>query len=564
MASLRLRRMDGSTESVELSRSQPVTIGRQSFNDICVEEHDVAPMLCRVSWNKTGFEVTAATASGVEVNSNTVVHMLLQPGDTIHVGSCDLVFVDESGTGSEPDSHRSRKPGSKREPAPKPESAKQGHTRRAHEEAREEKPADDLSLFMGTVLTESQAEMPPQGADDDLFETKPRSHPKSKIGGAGLGLRPVRPGEQEILKSPLVLTLAGGGLALLLITGIFWFLLSREQSNRLYDRAVAEMNAGQYSQSIATFEKFLQEYPTHGLRRQADRGLGKALIQKEISGAIPAWKRGLERLNELIKAHRNESDFSDLHLSLFQFAEQISLGAAKTAETTRDPELLVISKDAQDLLERYADPSAPPTGTINRIVEQRGKAKGAIEKQKTFDLAMTAVDAALAEKKPMLALSERERLVKSFPEFVSSKRVKDVLQKALDLERSVVATDETERPAETGESTPPPPEPILGLFHTRSRTEDSSAGQIVFVTGKDSCYAVDPATGEVVWRRVIGAWSPFFPVKAAGSQAGIDCLPAGDRTSDLESVAGSTSLGKSARQRWSDLSSAGGKCTGSN
>jgi hypothetical protein len=201
------------------------------------------------------------------------------------------------------------------------------------------------------------------------------------------------------------------------------------------------MNGGQYSQSIATFEKFLREYPNHGLHRQALRGLAKAQVHKEISGATPSWKRGLERLNELIKSHRNESDFSDMHSSVFQFADQISLGAAKTAETTRDPELLVVSKDAQDLLERYSDPSAPPTGTLSRINEQRSKARTAIEKQKTFDLAMKTVDSALADKKPMLALSERERLVRSFPEFINSKRVKEALQKSLDLERSVVATD---------------------------------------------------------------------------------------------------------------------------
>jgi outer membrane protein assembly factor BamB len=226
-------------------------------------------------------------------------------------------------------------------------------------------------------------------------------------------------------------------------------------------------------------------------------------------------------LNELIKTHRNEADFSSLHSSLFLYAEQISMGAAKTAETNRDPDLLVVSKEAQDLVERYSDPASPLTGTISRITEQRSKAQGAIEKQRAFDLAMKTVDTAITEKMPMVALSERERLVRSFPDFISSKRVKESLQKALDLERSVVATDETEHPAKTDEDRPQSGESILGILHSRSRMDETSQGQIVFVTSKDSCYAVDPATGELVWRRVIGANTPFFPVVTTGSQASV-------------------------------------------
>ena len=511
MATLKIKQISGSTETRELSRSHPLTIGRQDFNDICIPEEGVARMHCRISWNKTGFEVTAATADGIEVNSTTVAHLILSSGDTIRVGSCDLIFDDESNVPQVPapqvpavdEAPLPRKPRGKSEPP--------------------QKVIDDLSLYEGEIDSDWQQELIPFSDEDDEEIRYPQrnSKTKSKPLAGPLAIKPVRPGEQEILKSPLVLGLTGGGLTLLLITGIFWFLTSRELSNRMYDRAVAEMNDGQYTQAIASFERFIQQYPNHTLRRQAERGLAKGFVQKEISGATPGWKRGLERLNELIKTHRNEADFSSLHSSLFLYAEQISMGAAKTAETNRDPDLLVVSKEAQDLVERYSDPASPLTGTITRITEQRSKAQGAIEKQRAFDLAMKTVDTAITEKKPMVALSERERLVRSFPDFISSKRVKESLQKALDLERSVVATDETERPAKTVEDRTQSGESILGILHSRSRMDETSQGQIVFVTSKDSCYAVDPATGELVWRRVIGANTPFFPVVTTGSQASV-------------------------------------------
>ena len=171
-AFLILRRLDGSTEQRELSRSQPLTIGRQSFNDICISEPDVAPMHCRVSWNKTGFEVTAATPAGVEVNSGSVAHMMLNSGDTIRVGSVDLIFEEEqhSGRDAPHEPQSSRKSGGKAESV--------------------EKSIKDLPLYEGKVLTESQAELEAlQAADEDFFADAaplPGKAPKQKPADGGI------------------------------------------------------------------------------------------------------------------------------------------------------------------------------------------------------------------------------------------------------------------------------------------------------------------------------------------------------------------------------------------
>ena len=58
-------------------------------------------------------------------------------------------------------------------------------------------------------------------------------------------------------------------------------------------------------------------------------------------------------------------------------------------------------------------------------------------------------------------------------------------------------------------------------MHTRSRTEEPAGTRPVFVLAKDCCYAVDHATGEPIWRRVIGLDSPFFPVKVETSLPGL-------------------------------------------
>ncbi|MFO1046269.1 MAG: PQQ-binding-like beta-propeller repeat protein [Planctomycetaceae bacterium] len=539
MPSLELQYADGRVTTCELSRTQPLTIGKQSFNDICVAGDDVGAMHCRVLWNKSTFEVTAATSNGVEVNGTTVAHARLNPGDVIRVGNVDLVYIDPD---AEPEPEiRLREIPETPPPLPKhPASTKQNRdTSSSHgRDKREpvEQPQPEASLFEGPVYTESQVmaayDVIASVEEDSLSPIKLKPLPSSRTEDsppskkldryAGMGMSmgsPVRPGEQDALRSPLVLGLSLGGMVLVLITGIFWFLISREQSTRLYDRAVTELNDGQYAQSIASFEQFLQQYSGHALQRQAERGLGKALVQKEIAGGTPAWKKGLEQVHSLISRHRNESDFADLTSVLHRYGEEIALGAARTAAATRDPDLLTVSEDAQVILERYSDPASPPTAALNRIKEARVAAVLAIGKQKIFDDSMAAIDAAIAANKPMVALSEREKLVRVYEGFASVSRVKESLQKAIDLERSVIKTSDEERAAETTDKPMTGSPPALGIFHTRTRTDETSLGRVAYVVSKDCCYAVDTVTGELAWRRAIGFDAPFFPVTASGTQA---------------------------------------------
>ncbi len=547
MPLLKLQYPDGSEQERELSRSQPLSIGRQSFNDVCVAEDGVGAMHCRISWNKTAFEVTAATASGVDVNGTSVARATLQSGDTLRIGSLDLVYLDsQAGYTDDEDSGirfkvveqaaraKADLPLKLVPPIPEPKSSSRADKPKRPPELPIEpppKPVEDMSLFMGAVYTESQAlpvaAFDDEDDDDDSSQrTLSRSSRSSSNDSSSKKGSPVlsvptgrrRPGEQDIFTSPLFMGLSIGGVVLLLVTGIFWFLMAREQTSRLFAQAQSELANGQPVQAAASFEAFVKTYPRHALRRQVDRGLDQALVQKETTGAAPAWKKGLEQLQKLISNHRAESDFAELHPVLFKLSEEIAIGAAQTAESARDAQLLIVSDEARSLMERYADPTNPPTATLARIKTAKDSAENAIGKQNTFDSAMTAVETALASKQPIVALAEREKLVRRFADYANLKRVKTALQKSLDLERSVIATDETERAAETNEEESALASPALGLFHTRSRTEEVSAGRVAYAVAKDSCYAVDTVTGELVWRRVIGLDAPFFPLLAKATQ----------------------------------------------
>src|SRR5262249_23314165 len=97
----------------------------------------------------------------------------------------------------------------------------------------------------------------------DTFRTttrKPVQFERPTVGtrlAARMGAAPVRPGEQEVLRSPLVLILGGGTLALLLAALTLWFVIGREAASEKYSRAVAALDSRQYPQAISLFEEFL-------------------------------------------------------------------------------------------------------------------------------------------------------------------------------------------------------------------------------------------------------------------------------------------------------------------
>lgn len=558
MARLDVRHGDGRVEQFALSPTRPCSIGRQSFNDIAVAGNDVASFHCRVAWNGAGYEISSATTTGIELNGTAVQTRVLRNGDTIRVGDADLVFkMDEQ---AEPDAAgKTPKPGAAggantfqtsptRTPARGTPIAKSpgdsGRLPRVPAKSKDTKDRDssrpapeDLSMFSGEVLTESAAERAAFAEDslEDIDVDEEQSLldlPSRPSGGRRRHAPPapstrqrdwnrsVRPGEQDIFRSPLVLSLGGGGLALLLFTLTIWFLMARQSAFRLYDRAVADMNDGKFAQAIAGFEEFAVQYPGHKLHRDALLGAGKAKIRREILGATPAWKRGLTQLETFIEEHRKETDFRELQPGICGFAKEIAEGSARTAESTKEEELLQVSASATQVLERYSEANKPPVETLDKIRELTEKARAAILKQRTLDAMLEASRAFLANKQPIPALAERDRLLRRYPDFVNHSQVREILQQALSIERSLLIPEELDQPAVTEDPLAQAPRPFVPLYLARSRTDETSQGRQVLAYVKEAVTAVDTVTGEPLWRRIIGADSPFFPVVAPGSKPG--------------------------------------------
>lgn len=501
---------DGRKKEFPLSRKAPLTIGAQAFNDISIADAGLSPLHCRIGWNKSGYEVTAATPKGVDLNGTIVEHAFLKPGDVLRVGSCDLYYRGDGETSSK--KGEAAKPA---ESAPKPAPEKEPPP-----------PPPESSIFEGQVLVDDEAIESAEESIDELpvlkraEKEKPAPLATGLAGQVGRELQGgrKRPGEQEIFKSPLVLGLGGGSVVLLLIAGTIWFLMGRETSAQLFAQAEQELSEAKYSQAIEHFELYVTRYPASGRTKSAKLQAAKARVQKELAGATPAWSLAWERLQGLVREYRNSPDYNDLKPAVRSYAEQIAYGAAVAAEQTRDATLLPTSADALQLLERSADPDVPLGPIVAKVQEATLKAEAAIARQRTRDESVARMQQFLTDKKPIEALVERESLLRKFPQYRTDRGVIDVLEQALSTAKTSVSAEDVKQPAQPVAESPIPLH-VWPVLHSRSRTDEASLGESVWLLAGDCCYAIDTVTGEPRWRRVIGPDSPIDPVEIRSDPA---------------------------------------------
>jgi outer membrane protein assembly factor BamB len=548
MAQIEIRHLSGSVEMRPLNRATPLSIGSHSSNNICIDEEGVAVLHCRISWSGKSYEVMCGGADGVDVNGQMVQHATLKDGDLLRIGSVDLVFRGRKRTSA---------------PAP-PEEESIGLQQVTDDEIPILKRATDVAREMGGSsgplkpdVAEPRRESFPQTKkphpkpasipspsttdedDEDLDELfaaaqdegaeKSKQSAVARLKGRLAGA-PARPGEQDVARSPLVLMLGGGAIALLLAAVTVWFIIGRETAQKHYAAAQQEMNEGNYQQAAALFESFVQEHPRHQQAENARYGLGMAKIQMALAGATPNWPRGLEELQSFIKQNRDRPNYGSQVESLRKTAANVAFGAAKSVESLSKRrraqpaalnDLLDVSRSAATVLGRLYPPDEQPTELNSRLADAHWKAEQAIATRKFFLATVTEMEQALKVKRPDQALAARKKLVTSHAVFRNDRQLNQLLQATLDLENSQVVVEDVNQPAVTTDHEQNAEEPLTLIRHTYSGTGEASVGRTVFAVAKDCCYGIDSVTGQPLWRRVVGQDIPFFPIPVETSISGV-------------------------------------------
>lgn len=385
----------------------------------------------------------------------------------------------------------------------------------------EEDPAEEQQaaapqpfLSRSSEQSDEEPEASPQATADDKTEQrslKDRVRRRSSRNA-------VRPGERQISRSPLVLSLTGGSILLILTALTFWFIIGRDTAKRHYDAAVQEMEAGKYSQAIQLFEHFLENYGKSDYADDARVLLSRSFVEKEISGSTPAWSAGLDATNDFIKQHRDDSNFKELSPLLADYGRKIALGAVETASRTKERDLLTVSQNAEKILTRYSSPDDPPTDTLARIKAGYEKAEAEILRTEVFDVAVKEIEAAIKEQNTLKAIQLRRNLLDRYPYFKNDRKMATTLAQILEVEQSLIQSNNESIPASTEDYPEAFPQSVALTLHTRSRSNEVSDGRNVFSLANGSCFGVDSITGDPIWRRPVGLDSPFAPITFSGKE----------------------------------------------
>ena len=552
MPKIEINFADGRSETRRLSRRNPIVIGRNPISDIHVDDESVAPIHCRVHWNGQGFEIAATAQEGVDVNGVLVKRKGLSTGDLIRVGDADILILKSGGK------RRKRREAivanSSAElaapiAAPALEEDEFDDEVIANQQT-EELAADDWEAlsdgdqdekpieFAEAVPHRStprdddkideEAAAPPASeefsAEPELLDDIPLPPEKSERESTSPSRNPPRwkrlrsrkrPGEQDVLSSPLVLGLGGFGLCLLLAAGAIWMLMGRESANRLYEQAVGNRQSGLYTQAIRDFETFLLEHPNDSRVPEARGALGMARIERHIHGASPDFERALQAFSDFVRDNRDHPDFDALAPDLANIARQIAAGASAAGIRSGEPAFLEPAERAGKLFTRFAGDGPAAEKTKARLDAEFADAESAVRKHEYFESIAAQIETALAKNDFVAAYQARNDLLARYPDFRDDRPIAELLTQALDTERGLIQplakpiaeSLPVAQAAQNGDRA------VMLIGHTQARVGEKSDGRLVIALARDQIVGLDVVTGKPLWRTTVGPDTPFFPIE---------------------------------------------------
>jgi hypothetical protein len=190
---------------------------------------------------------------------------------------------------------------------------------------------DDLFDDDEGNIFEEDAESPPRRSRDESRkggrdkEEKPEKKPapdakenadgddgeKKQSLAARLAARKKRPGEEEVLKSPFVLALAGGAAILLVSAGAFWFIIGRDTVTKQMTAVDDAISEQRYNQAISMLNEFLINHGRDSYTEPATLKLSKVRIDEQIGGSAPDWEKGLAALDRYIDECRDFASYNE-------------------------------------------------------------------------------------------------------------------------------------------------------------------------------------------------------------------------------------------------------------
>jgi outer membrane protein assembly factor BamB len=401
-------------------------------------------------------------------------------------------------------------------------------------------------------LTSSSGLAPLGGGMDDLLSPMPGVAGGDPFSAPSAGSplapeaekKPVKPELKKktrrtnVWDSPLLL-LGGGGLLVMLIAFVvLFYALTRGKSAEVFNKADEEYKSGSYGTAKAAFDKFLETYPEDPLAGQARVLSGMSEIRQASVNAAKDPRSALKAVQDVLPKIEREAAFADIRDQLASILPDIADGFAEQAKVTDQMNRKVeLTKLADDSMVLVNNPSYLPAaqrknleGRLATILDKLSAARRSIDQDKELQTALADITKVMGEGKTADAYLVRNDLVRRFPGLETQQQLIDATHAISERERQAVRISETAIAAATDDPRPVAPRVILAS--RQMGTGSPPASQPVFVTVEGAVYALDIATGKVLWRRYVGHETQIVPTPVSREPAA-DVLVADSRTHEL-------------------------------
>jgi outer membrane protein assembly factor BamB len=325
--------------------------------------------------------------------------------------------------------------------------------------------------------------------------------------------------ERKRWDSPLIL-IGGGGLSLLLIVGgALWWLLGRESGDDRVEQANASFKGGAFAQAIDQYESFLKDYPRHAQHSRARVNLALVRIRMPTeAGDFPAALTAAE--NEL-KAVEDEEAFKDADVKgdiaslLPQIAQGLATAAEKADPTSEDAKKFTdLSNKALALCNNaaYIPKSLRVEAKFVEVQDTLDRAARRQQSQLALAEGLKTIEQAATDKKPIAAYAAHMKLLKEHPELTGDAKLVAAIQKTTTAEQAAVKFVKEAKAAETAERQVPWRAALAVANRRVKPAAPLNISGIACFQADGAIYAMEAATGRLVWRRQVGFGSGAPPM----------------------------------------------------
>lgn len=567
MATLEVHDGQGRVEYVAVTPDKPVWIGSDpSKCGIVLRGPGVLPVHARLRWKETRYRIEATPeAKGVLVNGRGMLASSVREGDEVKIGPCLLYIsgVESPPAGSvDPGARAQKAPPAQARAAAVPPRLKSGQAAPSTDWRKLDEPPPPT--IQKTIV--AQVVSPPGAAPAKTKKNRPIApgQPAETPGSAAPGGTPFDPnaakptpvvieqlkklwrvllvgdqvpGQEDILRSPLVITLTMTFVVLVSVSLIIWKQLANARRERAYHQARETREKGDFVNAVAQIGGFIENYPTDNRVAEMRALLAMARVEKYGRGMSPLWDPAIEEATKFAtEAEQDREDYRDyvedvaeiVRSAAIAYADQAkgravpagnrplpplrtAAASLKSAEGARDQ-----MKAAEELHRRLTGANHEGLFKKGPYFAKKAEALAAIEKARFRLGLLEAMDKGLKAKSAERVYANRDRLVLRFPDQAKDPEVLRFLREANELLRKAVTFDPTSREAYTS----PRQEPLgpATSLVLRSRTAGgffpssaSPKGMVVYALADGFAYGLDGADGKPLWQVPVGLASPFVP-----------------------------------------------------